>query len=126
MQVTFYTSVGWLHYHIIHVVINDTRQHNKTIIAVFTAKLLELKPQDVKYVKNSTDGPNSPSKNKFVMGTMSMLSHDVEIEWKFSVTSHGKGLVDSVGAIVKKVASVRVQNCHTGYGKFCKTLYAWY
>ena len=106
--------------------INDTRQHNKTTIAVFIEKLLELKPQDVKYVKNSTDGPNSLFKNKFVMGTMSMLSHDVEIEWKFSVTSYGKGLVDSVGTIVKKVASVKVQNCDTGYGKFCKILYAWH
>ena len=89
-----------------HVIVSDSREHNKTSIVVFTNKLLELKPEWVKHVKIWTDGPKSQFKNKYVMYSMQMLSdkHNVQISWNFSATSHGKGPVDGIGATLKRVA----------------------
>ena len=94
-----------------HVIVSDSREHNKTSIVVFTNKLLELKLKGVKHVKIWTDGPKSQFKNKYVMYSMQMLSdkHNAHISWNFSVTNHRKGPVDVIGATLKRVADEKVQ-----------------
>ena len=54
-----------------------------------------------------SDGPGSEFKNKFMRHLMENLSnkYDKPFVWKFSATSHGKGVVDGVGGKIK--SSVR-------------------
>ena len=89
------------------VIINDHLKHDKTPIGVFMDQLFSLKNPDINTIKVCSDRPNSQFKNKYVMGSLDLLSkkHDIDIIWNFSATSHGKGPVDGVGATVKREAS---------------------
>ena len=46
-----------------------------------------------------SDGPTSEFKNRYMKTLLSMLSekYNKPFTWKFSATSHGKGVVDGVG-----------------------------
>ena len=66
-----------------------------------------------------SDGPTSEFKNRFTVKIMESLSriHGKEFVWKFSVTSHGKGVVDGIGGNVistvrqKRMSRERQSNC---------------
>ena len=60
-----------------------------------------------------SDGPMSEFKNRFTVKIMESLSrvHGKEFVWKFSATSHGKGVVDRVGGNVK--STVRQKSIST-------------
>ena len=55
------------------------------------------------------DGPSSEFKNKFMRNLMETLSkkYAKPFVWKFSATSHGKGVVDGVGRKVKSTVRKR-------------------
>ena len=111
-QVTLYTSVLWFRNQIIpHVIISDTRQHNKSTVVPFTDQILSNTPEEVKHIEIWTDGPASQFKNQYVMTSMPMLSvkHNVNLSWNFSATSHVKGPIDGVGATLKQQAMEKVQ-----------------
>ena len=106
-QITLFTSVMWFSENIkCDVTISDHLKHDKTPI-VFMGQLFYLKNPDINTIKIWSDGPNSQFKNKYVMGSLDLLSkkHDIDIIWNFSATSHGKGAVDGVGATVKREAN---------------------
>ena len=52
-----------------------------------------------------SDGPTSEFKNRFMVETLKQLSakYNKEFTWKFSATSHGKGIVDGVGGKAKSM-----------------------
>ena len=79
-------------------------------------QLFSLKNPDINTIKVWSDGRNSQFRNKYVMGSLDLLSkkHNIDIIWDFSATSHGKGPVDSAGATVKREASQKTLTCrHT-------------
>ena len=103
-QVALYTSVSWFRNKIIpHVIVSNTRQHNKSTMVPFTDQILNNIPDEVKQIKIWTDGPASQFKNQYVMASMPMLSakHKVKLSWNLSATSHGEGPTDGVGATLK-------------------------
>ena len=69
----------------------------------FIDQILSNTPDEVKDIKIWTDGPASQFKNQYVMASMPMLSakHNVKLSWNFNATSHGKGLIEGVGAPLK-------------------------
>ena len=54
-------------------------------------------------------GPSSEFKNQFMCLLVQKLSSNCQkkFSWKFSATSHGKGVVDGVGGRVKSVAHAK-------------------
>ena len=52
-----------------------------------------------------SDGPNSEFKNKYMGHLMDKFStkNNKRFLWKFSATSHGKGVVDGIGGNVKSI-----------------------
>ena len=52
-----------------------------------------------------TDGPSSEFKNKFCVNFLSILSKElnIEVQWKYFATSHGKGVVDGIGGSAKSL-----------------------
>ena len=74
---------------------------------VYPLETLKYKPENARFLKVWTDGPNSPFKNKYVMGAIEMLSEmcNIKIIWNFSATSHGKGPIDGVGATLNRTAA---------------------
>ena len=111
-QVTLNTSVSWFRNQIIpHVIISDTRQHNKSTVVPFTYQILSNTPDEVKHIKIWTDGPASEFKSQYVMASMPMLSakHNVKLSWNFSATSHSKRPIDGVGATLKRQVMEKVQ-----------------
>lgn len=49
------------------------------------------------------DGPNNQFKNKYMAALLKALEirFNIKIFWNFFATSHGKGCVDGIGAVVK-------------------------
>ena len=110
-QITLCTSVAWFRSDIFsHGIISDNLKHDKYVVVVYLSEILKYKPINVHFLKVWTDGPSSQFKNKYVMGAKEMLSemYSIKIIWNFSATSHGKGLVDGVGATLKQIAADKV------------------
>lgn len=97
------------------VFVSNNLTHGKETIVPFLHKLLISIPESVKIVKIWSDGPSSQFKNKFI-GAMIPLWEErfgVKIYWNYFATSHGKGCVDGIGAIVKTIVRkhVRARDC---------------
>lgn len=60
-------------------------------------------PKEIKRVDIWSDGPSAQFKNKFIGATILIFENlsPVKIVWNFFATSHGKGAVYGIGAIVK-------------------------
>ncbi len=65
---------------------------------------------------SSSDGPSCEFKNKYMTKVLHLLSNKYggEWYWKFFATSHGKGVVDSVGGRAKSLVR---QKCMSKSGK---------
>ena len=110
-QITIFTSVTWhLSASSSKVVISDDRGHNKDSIIVFLDTLLNSLPSSVKNIVFWSDGPSSQFKNKFtgVMLKFFESKRDLKIKWNYFATSHGKGPVDGVGAIIKRFVTSKI------------------
>ena len=66
-QITLYTSVAWFRSHIFsHVIISDNLKHDKYAVVVQvgtvvigTSEILKYNPENIRFLKVWTDGPNS-------------------------------------------------------------------
>ena len=58
----------------------------------------------------SSDGPASEFKNKFMVKLLHHLSLKFQrtFMWKYSATSHGKGIVDGIGGNVKRLVKQKM------------------
>lgn len=61
---------------------------------------------NVKKIFYFSDGAGSQYKNRFNLSNLAnhVIDHNVEAEWNFFATSHGKGACDGVGGTVKRHA----------------------
>lgn len=89
------------------LIVSDTKDKSKLSVSSFILKLLEIiqfKANKPKFIIWS-DGPSSEFKNKFICYFLFLLSKMQKrfsgFEWKYSATSHGKGVVDSVSGTAK-------------------------
>lgn len=117
-QVTIFTCVAWLHGCTkSFAIISDQLTHNKYDVYCFLSILIKniQKHHSVSKIRVFSDGCGSQFKNKFILRSIPKFKNEFGVnhfEWNFFATSHGKGAVDGVGAIVKRKVwqLVRAQN----------------
>ena len=110
-QITIFTCVGWHQdQKLCKVIVSDDRGHNKESIIVFLDTLMEGLPKDVKIIDFWSDGPTSQFKNRFAAEIIRYLQekYGVKIRWNYFATSHGKGPVDGIGAIIKRFVTQKI------------------
>ncbi|XP_037050033.1 uncharacterized protein LOC119085183 isoform X2 [Bradysia coprophila] len=85
------------------VIASDNLKHTKNEIACYLFDIVSKVPSTVKVLKVWSDGPNNQFKNKFIGALLKLLEvhFKIKIIWNFFATSHGKGCVDGIGAVVK-------------------------
>ena len=85
------------------VVASDNLTHSKDTILAYMDVLLEELPNSVTFLSVWSDGPASQFKNRFIASGIAALQekHNIEIQWNFFYTSHGKGPVDGIGGSLK-------------------------
>lgn len=93
------------------VFVSDNLKHTKETIIPYMYKLLTDLPKSVKVLKVWSDGPSSQFKNKFIAAMIARFEAEfgLKIYWNYFATSHGKGCVDGIGAIVKMVVRKHVR-----------------
>ncbi|KAG1651824.1 hypothetical protein GQR58_026730 [Nymphon striatum] len=91
------------------------------------SKFYELRPENVLLMKETpadqsdekitneiiwSDGPSSEFKNKFTMQILKDLGEKLgkSFTWKFSATSHGKGIIDGIGGRAKYLVRHKVMS----------------
>lgn len=80
-------------------------------------------PKTIKLIKIWSDGPNSQFKNKFIAAIILLFQNKfgIKIVWNYFATAHGKGIVDGLGAVIKKkvrrlvMARERIVNCASDF-----------
>ena len=95
------------------LIVSDSKNKDKlstwTFLYHIYSDLLGASEDDVCTEIIWSDGP-SEFKNRYTMKAMSHLSqvYGREWQWKYSATSHGKGVVDGVGGRVKALVRAKV------------------
>ena len=86
------------------VIVSDDRSHNKDSIVIFLRTLLTFIPSEVKELDFWSDGPSNQFKNRYAAVMLKYFEEQmkISIKWNYFATSHGKGPVDGVGAIIKR------------------------
>ena len=96
------------------VIVSDELKHDKMSVAVFITmaiqKFVKEKNPNIKKVCIFSDGPSSQFKNKYIAKYMQQLSADIDIQWNFFASGHGKGPVDGIGGSVKRTVWRAVQS----------------
>ena len=96
--------------HISYVIISDCLEHNTTAVYCFQKKLLNFlksKFETVQKIYYFSDGSAAQYKNKKNFSKLCFHKKDFEVdaEWHFFATAHGKGPCDGVGGTVKRLAT---------------------
>ena len=98
------------------LICSDTKDKGKDTVAVFINHLYEnyifmeecSATQEVIW----SDGPTSEFKNRFMVKFIKVLNekYNRNVTWKFSATSHGKGVVDGIGGGAKSIVRQKVMS----------------
>ena len=107
-----FTSVAWQQDSCTSTVsISDDLTHSTDSVIIFVDKLLSsVIDENVKTLHIWPDGPSSQFKNRFIAASIPWLQekHKLKICWNFFATSHGKGPVDGIDGVVKRMATQKV------------------
>lgn len=108
-QVSIFTCVAWMFDKTMSfAVISDSLSHSKIDVYVFITTIIkQIKNQHGNFerILLFSDGSSCQFKNKFIFWSLADLRANFgckTIEWNYFATSHGKGAVDGVGAIIKR------------------------
>ena len=94
------------------LICSDTKNKDKTTVSTFINFIYDniicVKPDDNYQEIIWSDGPVPEFKNRFMVHTIQKLSkkHNKKWAWKYTATSHGKGVVDGVGGRAKSLVKV--------------------
>ena len=90
-----------------YAIVSDDTDHDKKSVTAFLWHMINHfvkgKHPSVNHVYAFSDGPTSQFKNRFLVNFLHKLNKVVNIQWNFFATSHGKGVVDGIGATVKRL-----------------------
>ncbi|CAG9798207.1 unnamed protein product [Chironomus riparius] len=113
-QISVFTCVSWIgqEQHESFAIINDNIQHSKEQVYFYLKLIIsELqKEYDLENLVIFSDGASSQFKNRFSLSTVMFSKRDfnLDMEWHFFCTSHGKSSADGIGAVVKRGVYQRV------------------
>ena len=101
------------------VVISDNLSHDTLTSSVSLVLALEMflrDSTDCQSLHIFSDGPASQFKNRYILSLLPTLRTNFsmqQVRWSFFASSHGKGPVDGVGAVAKRLVwqSVRNREC---------------
>ncbi|CAF5036332.1 unnamed protein product, partial [Rotaria magnacalcarata] len=88
--------------------VSDNVTHDKYCVAVclnnIITKLKQYLP-DLEEIVFFSDGAASQFKQRYLLQNMTrmMVEHTLKLSWNFFATSHGKGVVDAIGGMVKRM-----------------------
>lgn len=99
-----------------YLVCSDTQKKDKDVVSAILIKIYDIlinvenKFEEVIW----SDGPSSEFKNKFMCRFLVYLSkkYDRKFSWKYTATSHGKGVVDGIGGLAKSMVLKEVFSKH--------------
>ncbi len=95
------------------LICSDTKDKDTIAAFIFALHENHLFPSDqVDEEIIWSDGPTTEFKNKFTMKLLHQLSSQFQkqFSWKFSATSHGKGVVDGTGGRAKSLVRQKVMS----------------
>jgi hypothetical protein len=88
--------------------VSDNVTHDKYCVSVclnyIISELNQYLP-DLEEIVFFSDGAASQFKQRYLFQNMTrmMAQHDLKLSWNFFATSHGKGVVDAIGGIIKRI-----------------------
>lgn len=97
--------------HVSFVIISECLEHNTIAVYCFQKKLIEFMKEkfgdDITKIYYFSDGSAAQYKNRKNFTNLSFHKKDfnIEAEWHFSATAHGKSAYDGVGGTVKRLAA---------------------
>ena len=111
-QVTLFTVCAW-ESNGIHsmVIVSDSLHHDKYAVNVFLSHIFQHLDENVRPFESIvmfSDGASSQFKQRFLLYSLTLMNRD--ITWNFFATSHGKGPVDGIGGMAKRVVSREVMS----------------
>jgi hypothetical protein len=90
--------------------------HNKYAVFTFLSRIIKEVQSKHKLIDNVTifsDGCAAQFKNKYTLSNLCFMKEDHSVtlsEWNFFATSHGKGTVDAIGGLVKRMVWLEVKS----------------
>lgn len=113
------------------VVIAESLEHNYVAVHLFQTKLLEYLKKTfgaIKKIYFFSDGAASQYKNKKNFHGLCEIKkkHNIEVEWHFFATYHGKSACDAIGGTFKRMATLAsLQRIYTNQMLSAEALYTW-
>lgn len=108
-QVTIFTCVAWFSdaTHSFAIISNEL-SHNKYSVYTFVKEIitqLKIKKNSLQKVTIFSDGCAAQFKNRYTLSNLCFMEDDYGVtgEWNFFASSHGKGAVDAVGGLIKRL-----------------------
>lgn len=108
-QATLFTVYAWVSSSVGEsmVIVSDDLNHTKQSVYVcMQAVFTQLKGNYplIEHVNVFSDGPTPQFKQHYLFSNLHLweMEHDFKLAWNFFATSHGKGVVDSIGGTVKR------------------------
>lgn len=135
-QIALFTAVIWCGKETCesYAVVSENITHDRYCVDIFLRAVLNThisKNSSFKHLHVFSDGAASQFKQKYNFANITLLKQDFRLEslkWTFFASSHGKGAVDGIGAIVKhhvwnKVRSLKtVVRSADAFRDCCKSL----
>ena len=90
-----------------YVIASNAEEKDKDTVAMFISAIYQILPTDPELEEDViwSDGCGGELKNQFMAVFLRGMvgKYKRNFHWKFFATSHGKGVVDGVGGVVKRV-----------------------
>lgn len=121
-QVTIFTCVAWLaDATYSFAIISNDLSHSKYSVYAFIKEIvhqLQTKSKNVNKIIIFSDGCAAQFKNRYTLSNLCHMEHDcgVGAEWNFFATSHGKGAVDAVGGLIKRLVWTEIRSRRVDVG----------
>ena len=115
-QISLLTAAIWQKNIKTFTIASDSLDHTKTSLIANSDKLLEFISFNTQEIHIFSNNATSLFKNKVVMSAIMHFEKKFNriIFWHFFAAMHGKGVVDGVGATVKRLATNRVKSGKIG------------
>lgn len=97
--------------HLSFVVISEDLRHDSISVNLFISKMINFIRQEKHLNLNKiyfmSDGAASQYKNRKNFSSLCQFkkNYDIDVEWHFFATSHGKGPCDALGGTIKRMAT---------------------
>uniref|UniRef100_A0A8D9F251 Uncharacterized protein n=1 Tax=Cacopsylla melanoneura TaxID=428564 RepID=A0A8D9F251_9HEMI len=122
-QISIFTCCAWVKDTTrSFALVSDNLNHDKYSVYTHIKKILDdlcVQFPSLETVKIFSDGCAAQFKNKYTLSVLCFLEEDFKLQngqWLFFATSHGKGCVDGIGGLVKRLVWNEVKSRRSKIG----------